>query len=137
MGAESSGERVEVVIEVPRFGFIKRKPDGQIDIVSPLPCPFNYGSVPGTLAADGDPIDAVVLGRRRPAGERVTLPVWGTVDFVDAGDADPKLIVAEDPLSRWDRWQVTAFFTAYAALKRVINSTRGRTGRTAFRGWLP
>ena len=26
-------------------------------MVSPLPCPWNYGSVPGTQAADGAPVD--------------------------------------------------------------------------------
>ena len=53
---------VEVIIEVPRGGFIKRHPDGAVDFVSPVPCPFNYGSVEGSEAADGDPQDALVLG---------------------------------------------------------------------------
>ena len=126
---------VEVVIEVPRFGFVKRATDGRVDIVSPLPCPFNYGSVPGTRAPDGDPVDAVVLGPRRAANSRCVLPVWGTVDFIDAGDEDPKLIVAERPPTAWERWQVDAFFTAYAVLKRAVNFARGRGGPTTFRGW--
>ena len=37
---------VEVVIEVPRGSFLKRGSTGQIDFISPLPCPYNYGSVP-------------------------------------------------------------------------------------------
>ena len=126
---------VEVVIEVPRFGFVKRDPDGRVDIVSPLPCPFNYGCVPGTLAPDGDPIDVVVLGPRRPAGHRERLRVWGTVDFLDAGDEDPKLIVADRPVTRWERWQVGMFFMVYALLKRGLNAARRRNGKTAYRGW--
>ena len=37
---------VEVVIEIPRGSFLKRGSTGHVDFVSPLPCPFNYGSVP-------------------------------------------------------------------------------------------
>ena len=126
-----------VEIEVPRFGFIKRRPDGQIDLISPLPVPFNYGAVPGTMSPDGDPLDAVVLGRRRAAGERVELPIRGTVDFIDGGDEDPKLIVAERALSAWDRRQIEAFFSIYAVVKRAVNAVRGRPKPTEFRGWRP
>jgi len=41
---------LEVVIEIPRRSFLKRGSTGHIDFVSPLPCPFNYGSVPHTSA---------------------------------------------------------------------------------------
>lgn len=37
---------LDVIIEVPRFSFLKRGPGGHVDFVSPLPCPFNYGAVP-------------------------------------------------------------------------------------------
>ena len=40
---------IEVVIEIPRGSFLKRGSTGHIDFVSPLPCPFNYGSVPSDL----------------------------------------------------------------------------------------
>ncbi len=36
---------VEEVIEVPRGSFVKRGSRGEFDFLSPLPCPFNYGSV--------------------------------------------------------------------------------------------
>ena len=55
---------VEVVIEVPRFSFLKRGSTGHIDFISPLPCPFNYGSVPTHLGMEGDLLDALVLGPR-------------------------------------------------------------------------
>jgi inorganic pyrophosphatase len=32
---------LEVVIEIPRGSFLKRGSSGQIDFVSPLPCPYN------------------------------------------------------------------------------------------------
>ena len=37
---------VDVVIEVTRGSFLKRGSTAHVDFVSPLPCPFNYGSVP-------------------------------------------------------------------------------------------
>ena len=41
---------VEVVVEIPRGSFLKRGSSGRVDFVSPLPCPFNYGSVPDISA---------------------------------------------------------------------------------------
>ena len=52
---------VEVVIEVPRGSFLKRGSTGRVDFISPLPCPFNYGSVPNYVGLEGDLLDALVL----------------------------------------------------------------------------
>ncbi|MCA9658161.1 MAG: inorganic diphosphatase, partial [Myxococcales bacterium] len=93
---------------------IKRRSDGAIDFVSPLPCPFNYGSIPGFVAGDGDPLDAVVLGARLPAGAKVRRRVVGVVDFIDDGCEDPKVICAEGPLSPGQRRGVELFFAVYA-----------------------
>lgn len=132
----STEARVSAIVEVPRFGFVKRNTQGRIDMLSPLPCPFNYGSVPGTTAGDGDPVDAVILGRRRDAGVRLDLPIRAAVDFIDAGQEDPKLILSEAPLTAFERWQVDAFFRVYAVIKRLVNAARGKGGPTAFRGYL-
>ena len=59
--AEPAAPLVDVVIEVPRGSFLKRGSSGRIDFVSPLPCPFNYGAVPGLLGLEGDLLDALVL----------------------------------------------------------------------------
>lgn len=129
------GGRVpQAIIEIPRFGFVKREGDGHVDFVSPVPCPFNYGSIPDTLGEDGDPLDAVVLGRRRPRGTRVELDALAEVDFLDGGHADPKLILGQGPLRRRDRVQIEVFFRIYAGLKTALNRARGVPGATAFRG---
>ncbi|MDB4990884.1 MAG: hypothetical protein JWN04_6062 [Myxococcaceae bacterium] len=125
---------LEVVIEVPRGSFIKRDDDGRVDYISPLPCPFNYGSVPNTISGDGDRLDALVLGARLPRGTRVTLPVVGLVHFVDAGDSDPKYICARGPLRARDRLLVAGFFRSYALLKGALNLLRGKTGSTRYGG---
>ena len=59
---------VEVIIEVPRGSFIKRGSDFEIDFVSPLPLPYNYGAVPTMIGLEGDLLDAVVLGPRLALG---------------------------------------------------------------------
>ncbi len=127
--------RYAVVIEVPKGSFIKRRPDQSIDFVSPLPCPFNYGSVPDTLSEDGDPLDAVVLGPTIKGGDRVQAQLLGWVDFVDAGDADPKLILGRPPLAEQDRLRVERFFRFYAVAKKVLNRARGLKGPTEYRGF--
>ncbi|MFV2070894.1 MAG: hypothetical protein ACC645_28340, partial [Pirellulales bacterium] len=55
---------IEVVIEIPKWSFLKRGTSGKVDFVSPFPCPFNYGSVPQYVGLEGDLLDALVLGPR-------------------------------------------------------------------------
>ena len=131
-----TGEDLTVVIDVPRGSFIKRDDDGVVDFVSPIPCPFNYGHVPGTLADDGDALDAVVLGPKLPLGSTATVTTRARVDFIDAGCPDPKRVCAEGPLSDFQRFQVAGFFRAYALAKRLINGVRGKQGPTRYLGWL-
>ncbi len=126
--------KLEVVIEVPRGSFIKRKDDGSVDFVSPVPCPFNYGSVPDTRSGDGDRLDALVLGSRLAQGERCVCPVVGRVHFIDAGLEDPKYICSERAMTAADRALVTGFFTLYARAKQVLNFVRGKRGRTYYGG---
>ena len=128
------GDIVEVVIEVPRGGFVKRRADGSVDFVSPVPCPFNYGSARGTLADDGDPLDVVLLGPRRPPGFAGRFRIWSVVDFVDAGQADPKLVCGPTPPTAADRRRVRVFFRLYARVKRLLNRARGQRGVTLCRG---
>ncbi|MGE5104999.1 MAG: inorganic diphosphatase [Betaproteobacteria bacterium] len=126
---------VEVVIEVPRGSFLKRGSTGRLDFVAPLPCPYNYGSIPTHIGLEGDLLDAVVLGRRLPFGAVVKVPAWGAVTMVDRGMADDKLICSAAPPSRADRKAILRFFRFYALCKGLLNLWRGRSGRNACDGW--
>lgn len=124
---------LEVRIDTARGGFIKRRDDGSVDYVSPLPSPFNYGSAPGTRSADGDREDAIVLGSPLAPGCTLRTRVLGRVRFVDAGVPDPKWLCGES-LSARDLRRVRRFFWFYARAKRVLNVLRGAAGVTRFDG---
>jgi inorganic pyrophosphatase len=126
---------VEVVIEVPRGSFLKRGSTGHVDFVSPLPCPYNYGSVPRYLGLEGDLLDAVVLGPRLPLGTQLRIAAWGAVILIDRGMADDKLICSSHPVTATERRQVLRFFRLYARCKGLLNLWRRRPGRNACGGW--
>ena len=126
---------VEVIIEVPRGSFIKRGSTGRIDFISPLPCPFNYGSLPDYIGLDGDLLDALVLGPRLPAGTRIRAKAWGAIRMVDHGMLDDKLICSDVPPDILQRQKVLRFFRFYAKCKGLLNVVRGRLGRNACEGW--
>ena len=124
---------LEVLVELPRLHFVKRREDGSVDFVSPLPCPFNYGSVPNTRAPDGDREDAIVLGPRVSKGSTLRLPVFGRVHFFDAGVYDGKWICGHS-FSAGDRRALVLFFSIYALAKRALNRVRRLPGSTRFAG---
>lgn len=127
--------RVRVTIEVPRGGFVKRRADGGVDYVSPVPCPFDYGCVPTLMGGDGDPLDAIVLGPRRLLGETVDVAVRAVVRFLDAGQTDDKVVCSDEPVTATDRTRILLFFGMYAQAKRWTRRLRGRTGETRLLGW--
>ena len=132
--AEETPE-VEVVIEIPRGSFLKRGSTGHIDFVSPLPCPFNYGSIPSHIGLEGDLLDAVVLGPRLPAGTLLRVRAWGAVTLTDRGLSDDKLICSAVPPTPAQHRRVLRFFHFYAACKGLLNLWRGRPGRNGCDGW--
>ena len=60
--AAAEPPEVEVVIEIPQGSFLKRGSTGHGDFISPLPCPFNYGSVPKFLGLEGNLLGVVAKG---------------------------------------------------------------------------
>ena len=126
---------VEVIIEIPRGSFLKRGSTGDLDFISPLPCPFNYGSVPSYIGLEGDLLDAVVLGPRLPLGAKVTVYAWGAIGLTDRGLYDDKLICSHAAISPWKQQLIVAFFMIYAKAKSLLNLSRGRKGRNRCEGW--
>lgn len=130
--------RVLVQIEVPRGSFLKRRLDGQIEFISPIPCPFNYGSIVAIPGLDGEPLDALVLGPGLPFGAQCEVPVRAVMGFVDAGIEDPKVVCSHAPLHTAQKQVVERFFRFYAHVKRTAYRVRRRMpGLTQMQGWLP
>ena len=126
---------LDIVIEVPRGSFLKRGSTGHVDFISPLPCPFNYGSVPAYVGLEGDLLDALVLGPRLRLGTRVRARAWGAVILTDRGMSDDKLVCSDHPVSLVERRNVLRFFHFYAKCKGLLNAWRRRPGRNACEGW--
>jgi inorganic pyrophosphatase len=124
---------LEVQIDTARGGFVKRRDDGRVDFVSPLPCPFNYGSVPETRASDGDREDAIVLGGRLSRGSRVRMPVLARVRFLDGGVPDHKWVCGMQ-ITKADLRAIHWFFRVYGQAKRLLNMLRGEFRRTCYIG---
>ena len=122
---------VRVVVEVPKGGFVKRDAQGRVDYVSPLPSPFNYGAIPDLPSEDGEGLDALVLGGRRPRGWSGDVPVRARVRFLDCDQVDDKIVCSEHPVSRLERWAVVGFFIAYGWGKRLKRPSM----RSGYGGW--
>jgi hypothetical protein len=65
---------------------------------------LNYGFVPGTVAGDGEPVDAYVLGVDTPAGA-VTGTVVAVIERAD--DVEDKLVVAAPGSGPWTATAIT------------------------------
>ncbi|WP_101925975.1 MULTISPECIES: inorganic diphosphatase [Luteimonas] len=132
-------------VEIPAGGVIKYESDaaGRIHVdrflSMPMAYPTNYGALPGTLAGDGDPLDALVLTRAPlPPGVLVRFRPLGVLRMVDDGAADEKLIgvpaddvdptYAEirslDDLPAMERARIEAFFRIYKDLPAGGNRVR-------------
>jgi inorganic pyrophosphatase len=120
---------MKIRIEIPRGSFVKWD-QGRIEYLSPIPSPFNYGSVPSTLSADGDEEDALLLGPALPRNSVQEAPVVGQVIFLDAGVEDNKWVLGV--AQKGDKRRVEGFFRLYARVRRLLNRLQGKPGITRF-----
>jgi inorganic pyrophosphatase len=104
---ENAPEEVNAVIEIPRGSSNKYEYDKELGIFrldrplySPLFYPFDYGWIPGTLSADGDPLDVLVIGSHPTfCGCLVTCRPLGVLMMRDEKGADEKILarIVHDP----------------------------------------
>lgn len=86
-------------VEIPAGSAIKYEVDtaGRVFVDRFLPgaevYPANYGGLPGTVAGDGDPLDALVITRQPlPPGVHIAFRPIGVLHMLDGGQGDQKLI---------------------------------------------
>jgi inorganic pyrophosphatase len=135
--AAKAPDELLLAVEIPAGSFTKYEigEDGLLHVdrflAMPMAYPANYGSMPRTLAGDGDPLDALVLTRAplHPGAVIRFRPV-GVLRMVDGGEADEKIIgvpvdkvdasyagirdLADLPKAEIDR--IEAFFRVYKQL---------------------
>lgn len=129
------GRTPRVRIELTRGTMVRRDGTGRWLIATPVPLPFHYGFVPGTIGGDGDPIDAIVLSGDLAVGDEVELPVRGVVCFLDDGAVDDKLVCGRQVGLR-QRLLVRAFFALFVPAKRWLAWRRGAQGTTGVHRWV-
>jgi inorganic pyrophosphatase len=135
-----------VVIEIPAGSSIKYEVDKKtgrlyVDRFQSMPVvtPANYGSIPRSLAPDGDPLDAVVLARfPLQPGVFIKVRPVGALRTLDGGDPDEKVLAvpvsAVDPtydgitdlsgIPAAERDRIAAYFRVY---KQLPGGQEGKT----------
>ncbi|GAB4462727.1 MAG: inorganic diphosphatase [Armatimonadaceae bacterium] len=139
---EKAPEEVNAVVEIPRGSSNKYEYDEKLGVFrldrplySPLFYPFDYGWIPETLAADGDPLDVLVIGSHPTfPGCLVTCRPIGVLLMRDDKGGDEKILarVSNDPrfhgvrrlghISEHILREIEHFFDVYKTLeeKQVI-----------------
>ncbi|MCL6714041.1 inorganic diphosphatase [Pseudomonas sp. R2.Fl] len=147
LAAQSSKvpEEAVLAVEIPAGSFTKYEINEEgllfVDRFQSMPVayPANYGSMPRTLAGDGDPLDALVLTREPlHPGVLIRFRPIGVLRMVDDGKTDEKIIGVPtdkvDPtyagirdladLPAIERDRIEAFFRVYKDLPRGRNPVR-------------
>jgi inorganic pyrophosphatase len=137
---ENAPEEINVIIEIPKGSSIKYELDTTNGLIfvdrillSAMYYPCNYGSIPKTKEADGDPVDVLVLGndpiipmaiiRARPVGVLLTEDEKGhdskivaaPLNKIDPSFSDIKQV---DDIPEYLRNQITHFFEHYKELEQ-------------------
>jgi inorganic pyrophosphatase len=143
--AKDAPESAVLAVEIPAGSFTKYEINEEglvfVDRFQSMPVayPANYGSMPRTLAGDGDPLDALVLTREAlHPGVLIRFRPVGVLRMQDDGKQDQKIIGVPtdkvDPtyagirdladLPEVERDRIEAFFRVYKDLPKGRNPVR-------------
>lgn len=138
-------EEAMLTVEIPAGSFTKYEinEDGLVFVdrfqSMPVAYPANYGSMPRTLAGDGDPLDALVLTREPlHPGVLIRFRPIGVLRMTDDGEGDEKIIGVPtdkidptyaairnlDDLPVIERQRIEAFFRVYKDLPAGRNPVK-------------
>jgi inorganic pyrophosphatase len=142
---KSAPEEAVLAVEIPAGSSTKYEinEDGLVFVdrfqSMPVAYPANYGSMPRTLAGDGDPLDALVLTREPlHPGVLIKFRPVGVLRMTDDGDGDQKIIGVPtdkidptyagirdlDDLPAIERQRIEAFFRVYKDLPTGRNPVK-------------
>jgi len=97
---ENPPEIVNVLVEIPEGSLVKYELHKESGFImadrfhyTAMPYPFNYGFVPNTQAADGDPVDVMIVSSQPLAvGTVISVRVIGMLEMEDEAGVDTKII---------------------------------------------
>lgn len=119
--------------------------DGKGRIIRYLPYFGNYGFVPSTLSdktkgGDGDPLDIIVLCESLPQGTVIPVILLGTVQLLDQGETDYKIIAvpADENLNALKIKTFQELKTKFPTIIQIIEIwlTHYDTDVLEIQGWL-
>lgn len=104
---EQSPDVINTIIEIPRGTSAKYEYDPELELfrldrclMSAMVYPANYGFIPNTLAADGDPLDVLIYNRTPiDRGTLVECRPIGVLNMTDDGCKDYKILAV--PVSHY------------------------------------
>lgn len=70
-------------------------------VIQYISYPFNYGILPQTISTtedggDGDALDVLILGNKIKRGAVVEIKILGSINFIDSGENDFKIIAIKN-----------------------------------------
>lgn len=119
--------------------------DGKDRIIQYLPYFGNYGFVPSTLSdktkgGDGDPLDIIVLCESLPQGTVIPVIPLGTVQLLDQGEMDYKIIAvpADDDFNLLKIKTFQELKTKFPTIIQIIEIwlTHYDSDSLEIKGWL-
>src|ERR1700680_2005240 len=121
-----SPEVINAVIEIPHEGINKYEYDKELHVFrldralySPVHYPGDYGFIPGTLSADGDPLDVLALAEEPTfPGCMVEVRPIGMLKMVDQEAIDQKILAVPNGNPRYD--EVQTLDQIFAHVRREI-----------------
>ena len=141
-------EVVRMVVEIPKNSSNKYEFDTTLGVFrldrvlySPLHYPGDYGFIPGTRAADGDPMDVMVMADEPTfTGCLIEVRPVGLLDMSDENGIDEKILAVPQSNPRFEqihtidqlaphvRREIEHFFTIYKELEGKQTRLRGWHG---------
>jgi inorganic pyrophosphatase len=141
-------EIVRMIVEIPKNSANKYEYDAKLGVFrldralySPMHYPGDYGFIPGTLAADGDPMDVLVLVEEPSfPGCLIEVRPVGILEMTDQEEHDQKILAVPNRNPRYDqvhtmdqifrhvRREIEHFFTIYKELEGRTTETQGWGG---------
>jgi len=137
-----------MIVEIPQHSANKYEYDGELGIFrldralySPLHYPGDYGFIPGTLAADNDPLDVLVLVQQPSyPGVMIEVRPVAVLNMVDSDEKDQKVLAVPTRNPRYDqihtldqifphvRREIEHFFSIYKELEGKVTTMEGWGG---------